>query len=50
MWVPKSEADIIQAVDSNSLEESAIFDGKGSIPTKSSEIAKDIAEMCNDGV
>jgi len=28
MWLPKTEADIIQAVSSGALEESSIFDAK----------------------
>lgn len=48
MWLPKTEADIIGAVTSGALQESAIFDAKEQI-SKNSEIAKDIAAMANDG-
>lgn len=48
MWLPKCESDIIKAVQSRSLEESAIFDAKEEL-SKNSEIAKDIAAMANDG-
>jgi hypothetical protein len=48
MWLPKTEADIIGAVTSGALEESAIFDAKEQL-SKNSEIAKDIAAMANDG-
>lgn len=48
MWLPKSESDIIKAVQSRSLEESAIFDAKEEL-SKNTEIAKDIAAMANDG-
>lgn len=49
MWMPKTESEIIQAVQSGSVEESAIFDAKEALPTKNQEIAKDIAAMANDG-
>jgi hypothetical protein len=49
MWQPKTENDIIYAVQSGSLEESAIFDAKEELPSKNQEIAKDIAAMANDG-
>lgn len=48
MWLPKTEAEIVQAVQSGALEESAIFDAKEQL-SKNSEIAKDIAAMANDG-
>jgi hypothetical protein len=49
MWIPKSEEEIIIAVNSDALEESAIFDAKTAFPSKNIEIAKDIAAMSNDG-
>lgn len=49
MWMPKTESEIIQAVQSGSLEESAIFDAKEELTSKNNEIAKDIAAMANDG-
>jgi len=48
MWLPKTEAEIVQAVQSGSIEESTIFDAKEEL-SKNSEIAKDIAAMANDG-
>jgi hypothetical protein len=49
MWIPKSEEEIVNAVNSDALEESAIFDAKTALPSKNIEIAKDIAAMSNDG-
>jgi hypothetical protein len=49
MWVPKSEEEIEKAINSGSLEETAIFDAKQALPSKNIEIAKDIAAMSNDG-
>lgn len=49
MWLPKTEADIVKAVQSGSLEESAIFDAKSDLPSKNQELAKDVAAMANDG-
>ncbi len=48
MWLPKTEADIIKAVQSGSIEESTIFDAKVEL-SKNPEIAKDVAAMANDG-
>lgn len=48
MWLPKTEVEIVQAVQSGALEESAIFDAKEQL-SKNSEIAKDIAAMATDG-
>jgi len=48
MWLPKTEAEIVQAVKSGALEESAIFDAKEQL-SKNSEIAKDVAAMATDG-
>ncbi len=49
MWIPKSEEEIEKAVNSDALEETAIFDAKVALPSKNIEIAKDIAAMSNDG-
>ncbi len=49
MWIPKTEDEIVNAVTSGALEESAIFDAKKELPSKNQEIAKDIAAMANDG-
>jgi hypothetical protein len=49
MWLPKTEGQILAAVQSGSLEETSIFDAKKELPSKGEEIAKDIAAMANDG-
>jgi hypothetical protein len=49
MWIPKTEAEIVQVVTTGSLEESSIFDAKKDLPSKNPEIAKDVAAMANDG-
>jgi hypothetical protein len=49
MWLPKTEKEIIEVVNSGSLNETSNFDAKKEISTKSQEIAKDIASMANDG-
>lgn len=49
MWLPKTEKDILEAIQSEALQESAIFDAKKELPSKNQEIAKDIAAMANDG-
>jgi hypothetical protein len=49
MWIPTTEEEIIKVVTSGSLEETAIFDAKKELPSKNSELAKDIAAMANDG-
>ena len=51
MWVPRTETEIIEAISSSSLEESATFDAKRDLPSPktNSEIAKDVAAMANDG-
>lgn len=49
MWKPKKEEEILEALASGLVEETAIFDGKREIPSKSIETAKDIAAMSCDG-
>src|SRR5258706_15414136 len=49
MWIPKTQAELEQAVTSGDLEESTIFDVKKELSAKTPEIAKDIAAMANDG-
>lgn len=49
MWIPKNEAEIITVVQSGSLQETTTFDAKEQISSNSTEIAKDIAAMTNDG-
>lgn len=48
MWIPKTEEELQQAIDQG-IEESATFDAKQQIASKSVEIAKDFAAMANDG-
>lgn len=48
MWIPKSAAEIEEAVKSGTLLESPTFDAKASIGS-SKEVAKDIAAMATDG-
>lgn len=47
MWIPKSEAEILNALKSKSLQETVIFDAKREIPSKSIETAKDVSAMAN---
>lgn len=49
MWKPQKEEEILEALATGSLEETAVFDGKREIPSKSIETAKDIAAMACDG-
>lgn len=49
MWIPKTEAEIIQAIDNKAIEESSIFDAKKELGTSNKEIAKDMAAMANNG-
>jgi hypothetical protein len=49
MWIPKSEADIVDFVTNGKLNETSIFDAKKELSTNSKEIAKDIAAMANEG-
>jgi hypothetical protein len=48
MWLPKNEADIINAVNSGALEETDVFDAKKEV-SKNQEVAKDVAAMANNG-
>lgn len=47
MWIPKSEAEIVDATRNNSLEETLTFDAKKEIPVKNIETAKDVSAMAN---
>jgi hypothetical protein len=47
MWIPKSEAEIVNAVTSKSLQETVTFDAKKEIPSKNIETAKDVSAMAN---
>ena len=47
MWIPKSEQDILSAIDAGDLVETATFDAKTSLPAKgkSKDLAIDVAAM-----
>ena len=51
MWTPKSEEEILAAIRSGDLSETAIFDAKMDLPAKrrSKDLAIDVAAMANDG-
>jgi hypothetical protein len=51
MWVPKSEQEILAAIEAGDLVETAAFDAKGSLPGKgkSKDLAIDVAAMATDG-
>jgi len=48
MWIPETEEEIVRAVNSGGLTESAIFDAKQDL-SANREIAKDICAMTVDG-
>jgi hypothetical protein len=51
MWIPKSEEEILAAIESGDLSETAIFDAKMALPARgrSKDLAIDVAAMANDG-
>lgn len=51
MWMPKSEQDILSAIDAGDLVETANFDAKAALPAKgkSKDLAVDVAAMSADG-
>jgi len=51
MWIPKSEQDILSAIDAGDLVETANFDAKSALPAKgkSKDLAVDVAAMSADG-
>jgi hypothetical protein len=51
MWVPKSEQDILSAIDAGDLVETSNFDAKSALPGKgkSKDLAVDVAAMSADG-
>src|SRR5437870_5011917 len=49
MWIPRTEAEITQALNASTLSETATFDGKQELGTNSKSIATDIAAMATDG-
>jgi hypothetical protein len=51
VWIPKSEGEIIAAIEAGNLIENATFDAKVALPDKgkSKDLAKDVAAMANNG-
>ncbi len=51
MWVPKSEREILAAIEAGDLSETSSFDVKAALPMqgKSKDLAVDVAAMANDG-
>jgi hypothetical protein len=49
MWMPKTEAEIVDAVTSGALSESSIFEAKSEIDKDNKETARDIAAMTTNG-
>lgn len=51
MWIPKSEAEIIDALEAGSVRETAALDAKQQLPTpgKNRDLARDLCAMTVDG-
>ena len=51
MWIPKSEGEILAAIEAGDLIETANFDAKAALPAKgkSKDLAIDVAAMSTDG-
>lgn len=50
MWIPSTEAEIVAAAAApGGLTESSTFDAKRTLPTKSDDLATDVAAMATDG-
>ena len=51
MWIPRSEQEILAAIEAGDLMETAAFDAKTILPAKgkSKDLAIDVAAMANDG-
>ncbi len=51
MWIPRSEQEILAAIESGNLSETSSFDAKSALPKKgkSKDLAVDVAAMANDG-
>ncbi len=51
MWIPKTEEEILAAIEAGDLAETATFDAKAMLPArgKSKDLAVDVAAMANDG-
>ncbi len=47
MWIPRTEEEIVDAINRISLEETSTFDAKREIPAKNTETAKDVSAMAN---
>src|SRR5690349_17524463 len=47
MWLPRTEEEIVDAINRTSLEETSTFDAKREIPAKNSDTAKDVSAMAN---
>lgn len=48
MWIPTSADEVEQAI-TDGLQETTLFDAKKELPSKSAELAKDVAAMATDG-
>jgi hypothetical protein len=51
VWIPKTEQDILAAIEAGDLTETATFDAKAILPAKgrSKDLAIDVAAMAKDG-
>jgi hypothetical protein len=51
VWIPKSEREILAAIEAGDLNETSSFDAKEALPMhgKSKDLAVDVAAMANDG-
>lgn len=49
MWIPRTEAELIEQLSSGELEETGIFDCKRELSKKSKDVATDVAAMAVDG-
>lgn len=51
MWIPRSEQEVLAAIESGNLSETSSFDVKSALPKKgrSKDLAVDVAAMANDG-
>ena len=51
MWIPESEQEILAAIDTGDVSETANFDGKSALPGKGKgkDLAVDVAAMTADG-
>ncbi len=51
MWIPESESELRNIVESGAISETSTFDAKRELPApaRSKDLAKDVAAMANDG-